>query len=106
MSDPFLPPPLSAYFSRTDTTAALELFAPNAEVRDENEVHRGPGEIAAWLGSVEERYHPRYRVLTAEEHDGRTIVGFEVSGTFPGSPAKLRQSFVIADGRIHKLETL
>jgi hypothetical protein len=33
-------------------------------------------------------------------------VTFEVSGTFPGSPATLRQNFVLANDLIQSIETL
>jgi hypothetical protein len=102
-----LPDPLSQYFERTDPLDAAALFAPNASVRDEGAWHRGQAAIALWLRSVEERYRPRYQLRQVEADTDRTIVTFQVSGTFPGSPAVLRQAFTFdAQQRIASLETL
>ncbi|KFL29904.1 hypothetical protein JP75_17480 [Devosia riboflavina] len=103
---PALPSPLAEYFGRTDATQLLGLFAPDATVRDEGRVHQGTAEISEWLESVEARYHPRYRVIKAEEDSERVAVTFEVSGTFPGSPAILSQNFVLTGNRIQRIETL
>ena len=63
--------------------------------------------IALWLRSVEERYSPRYQLRQVEADKDRTIVTFQVSGTFPGSPAVLRQAFTFdSQQRIASLETL
>tara|TARA_R100000365_G_C2694186_1_gene34965 strand:+ start:171 stop:536 length:366 start_codon:yes stop_codon:yes gene_type:complete len=102
-----LPHPLWQYFERTDPLDAAALFAPNASVRDEGEWHRGQAAIALWLRSVEERYSPRYQLRQVEAGKDRTIVTFQVSGTFPGSPAVLRQAFTFdSQQRIASLETL
>ncbi len=101
-----LPEPLAAYFSSADRRAVVELFAPDARVGDEGREHVGTPAIADWLESVETRYHPRYRIEAAETSDNSTVVTFIVSGTFPGSPATLRQQFVVEHGRITRLTTL
>ncbi|MCR6672127.1 nuclear transport factor 2 family protein [Devosia ginsengisoli] len=101
-----LPAPLAAYFAATDHRDTASLFAPGAVVRDEGETLTTVAAIAAWLDRVETRYHPRYVVEAAETTGDRTIVTFVVSGTFPGSPATLRQAFVVGDGLIRWLETL
>lgn len=52
-------------------------------------------------------YRPRYQLQRVEADKDRTIVTFEVSGTFPGSPAVLRQAFTFdSHQRIATLETL
>jgi len=102
-----LPDPLQRYFERAGDIDAVAMFAPAATVTDEGHRYRGVTEIGHWLRSVEQRYRPRYRILDAETNDGRTVVTFEVSGTFPGSPAVLRQAFSLDDtARIESLETL
>jgi len=102
-----LPDPLKQYFGRTDHLDAASLFAPNASVRDEGAWHHGQAAIALWLRSVEERYHPRYQLRRVDADKDRTIVTFQVSGTFPGSPAILRQAFTFdAEQRIATLQTL
>lgn len=101
-----LPQPLPAYFAARDHRDTARLFAPDAVVRDEGAVHAGSVAIVEWLDRVEARYHPRYAVQSAETEGNRSVVTFLVSGTFPGSPATLRQAFVIDAGLIRSLETL
>lgn len=101
-----LPRPLADYFAAADHRNTLSLFAPDARVLDEGAVHVGTSKIAAWLESVEARYHPRYIVQSADTEGSRTVVSFLVSGTFPGSPVKLRQEIVVENDRIASLETL
>lgn len=102
-----LPPLLADYFTTEDHSQVASLFSPNASVHDEGQWHRGAAAVAAWLASVEERYHPRYQVKEVRREDDRTIVTFEVSGTFPGSPATLSQAFTFGpDALITRIETL
>lgn len=101
-----LPTPLAAYFAAADHRQTLTLFALDAQVRDEGATHVGSAEIAAWLDSVEARYHPRYVVEAAKTDGNRTVVTFVVSGNFAGSPATLQQAIVVEYGQIQSLETL
>lgn len=101
-----LPAPLPQYFAAGDRIASAPLFAPDAVVLDEGHVHRGSEEIAAWLGSVERRYQPRYELIDASRDGARTVVTFKVSGTFPGSPVTLQQALVTDGDKIVSLETL
>jgi hypothetical protein len=45
-------------------------------------------------------------VISADEDGERVTVAFEVSGPFTGSPATLRQNFVLSGSRIQRIETL
>lgn len=102
-----LPAPLPRYFSLQDQRQAAGLFSSDAVVKDEGETHRGLSAIGVWLDRVERRYRPRYRVQESNREGDRIIVTVEVSGTFPGSPAILRQAFTLdASQRIASLETL
>ena len=101
-----LPAPLADYFGRTDGSDLLPLFAPDAVVRDEGETHQGTAAIAGWLQGVESRYRPRYRILASDQRGEAIVVTFEVSGTFPGSPATLRQAITLSGDRIARIETL
>jgi hypothetical protein len=102
-----LPATIAAYFATSGNRNALELFAPDATVIDEGESHHGHAAITSWLDSVERRYQPRY-MLQDENHDGAGhTVTFQVSGTFPGSPAILRQRFELdGQNKISHLRTL
>lgn len=102
-----LPATVAAYFATSGNRDALELFAPDAIVIDEGETHEGLAAITSWLESVERRYHPRYTLLDATADSSGHNVTFEVSGTFPGSPAILRQHFELdSQNRIRRLQTL
>jgi hypothetical protein len=101
-----LPPPLIDYFAASDRRAIIGAFAPDARVRDEGEDHIGTAAIALWLDRVETRYQPHYAIQAAQTSGDQTVVTFVVSGTFPGSPATLRQQFVITEGKITSLATL
>ncbi len=100
---PALPLRIAEYFATSGQRDVAELFAVDAVVIDEGETHRGLKAIEKWLASVEARYRPRYVVQDGDSH----IVAFEVSGTFPGSPAGLRQAFRLNEtGKILHLQTL
>jgi hypothetical protein len=102
-----LPAPLGRYFDTVDHSQVAPLFSADAQVHDEGAWHRGKEAIAGWLSRVEEKYHPRYVVEGAHTEAGRIIVTFKVSGTFPGSPARLQQAFTLGpDNLIARLETL
>jgi len=101
-----LPAPLADYFAAADHRDTAALFAPDAVVRDEGETLSGAAAIADWLDRVETKYRPRYVVDAAETDGARTVATFVVCGTFPGSPATLRQAFEIHGGLITRLETL
>lgn len=106
-TEPTLPDTLVRYFGNADRADAAALFALNAEVRDEGRSHAGLAGIRDWLTSTEQRHRPRYRVIRSEQKDKTIVVTFEVSGTFPGSPAVLQQAFTFDDaGHIATLATL
>lgn len=102
-----LPAPLPLYFRNEDAVSSLDLFADNATVHDAGRLYRGRASIAGWLNRAEANDHPRYRVLAAEVTADKTVVTVEVSGSFAGSPAHLRQAFTLDHaGQIASLETL
>ena len=101
-----LPRPLPAYFAALDRRTLTDLFTDDAIVYDEGTTLREPQAIADWLKRVETNYRPRYQVVSAQTVGSHSTVSFVVSGSFPGSPLALRQSFVTRDGKIEQLETL
>ena len=105
---PRLPDPLEAYFgavNRGDVDAMLAPFAANATVRDEGKIRRGHAAVRAWIVETTEKYHPAFEVAdVADEGVGTTVVSGLVSGTFPGSPVRLRYSFKVDAGKIARLE--
>jgi ketosteroid isomerase-like protein len=102
-----LPRPIAAYFAATnrfDIDATLAPFAAAAVVEDEGQQRRGRPAIRAWLEEVTARYRATVEVAEIAEAGGRTVVTGLVSGTFPGSPARLRYSFALAGDEIAALE--
>jgi ketosteroid isomerase-like protein len=103
-----LPDPLEAYFSaldRGDVDAMLAPFAADAAVTDEGKTRRGRAAVREWIRETTEKYHPAFEVVdVADEGVGTTVLTGLVSGTFPGSPVRLRYSFKVDTGKIARLE--
>src|SRR5258707_4255952 len=92
-----LPEPLESYFeavNREDVEAMLVPFAANAVVKDEGKTRNGVLELREWIDEVTGKYHPRFEVeeVITEGAETAIVVGL-VSGTFPGSPVRLRYTF-------------
>ena len=101
------PAQIQTYFTAQaprDAEAFAAAFAPDAVVRDEGGVHRGPEEIRAWWQAAKARYRHSAEPLERTEIAGRTVVRARVSGDFPGSPAVLTFTFELARDRIIGLE--
>lgn len=81
-----------------------EVFAPDAEVRDEREVHRGHAAIRAWKASARARYRYGVESLSAQRQGDRVALRVRVAGNFPGSPVELDYAIALADGLIATLE--
>ena len=103
-----LPDPLEAYFNavdRGDVDAMLAPFAADAAVRDEGKTRHGRAAVREWIRETTEKYHPAFQLVdVADEGAGTTVVSGLVSGTFPGSPVRLRYSFTMDAGKIARLE--
>ena len=103
-----LPQPLGSYFeavNREDVDGMLTPFAANAVVTDEGKTRSGVIELREWIEEVTDKYHPRFEVQDAvEDSAGAAVVIGLVSGTFPGSPIRLRYTFRLSEGTITHLE--
>ena len=83
----------------------LAAFAEDAVVKDEGSTRRGQKAVREWIEEVTEKYHPKFEVAdVVDEGEGSTKVTGLVSGTFPGSPIRLRYAFRIDAGKIGYLE--
>ena len=103
-----LPEPLGSYFeavNREDVDAMLTPFAANAVVRDEGKTRSGVPELSEWIEEVTDKYHPRFEVedVVTEGAEAAIVIGL-VSGTFPGSPVRLRYTFRLSGRKITHLE--
>jgi hypothetical protein len=98
-----LPPITQKYIDASnahDVKSILACFADNAMVRDENETRRRKIDIERWITTTIEKYNFRFKPLSSQERDNETVVGVEVSGTFPGSPICLDYHFAVAGDKI------
>ena len=103
-----LPEPLGSYFeavNREDVDGMLTPFAANAVVTDEGKTRSGVLELREWIEEVTVKYHPRFEVEdVVEDGAGAAVVIGLVSGTFPGSPVRLRYTFRLSGRQITHLE--
>ena len=103
-----LPQPLESYFeavNREDVEAMLGPFAANAVVTDEGRTRSGVPELREWIDEVTGKYHPRFEVeeVVTEGAEAAIVIGL-VSGTFPGSPVRLHDTFRLRGQTITHLE--
>jgi len=103
-----LPEALERYFravNEQDLDGMLAAFAEDAVVKDEGKTRRGQKAVREWIEEVTEKYHPKFELAdVVDEGAGATVVTGLVSGTFPGSPVRLRYAFKIDAGKINRLE--
>jgi hypothetical protein len=90
--------------NRRDLTAFLAWFSPEAEVEDEQALHRGTEQIGAWIQGTWKAYETTWTLLdpVPQQDDLR----LEVSGTFPGSPLVFRKKLLLEGSRIRRLEVV
>ena len=102
-----LPKVVAAYFAATnrhDVPAMMATFSQRAVVRDEGREHRGLEAIRQWAEETIGKYDFSIEAEEATETDGGTMVTGQVSGTFPGSPLRIRFSFSFDHEKISRLE--
>jgi len=104
--DSTLNPTLAAYLqanNERNTTAQLACFSPHAVVTDEEKTHRGLAEIGNWLAETSAAYAAVFEATDMGDEGGVTVVACLVSGSFPGSPIRLRFFFTLAEDKITAL---
>lgn len=97
-----LPPVIAAFFRAHNTGQTddfNQLFTRDALVSDEAHEYRGAG-IKAWIDGAIAKYRPVANITDLAEVDGQTIATTQVSGNFPGSPARIRYKFTLKNGKI------
>ena len=98
-----LPPPIVLYFAAQTGEALAGAFAPDAEILDEGQTHRGPAAIQAWWRAAKAKYRHSAEPLDLSEIDGKTVVRAKVTGDFPGNPVVLRFTFGLQGALIRDL---
>jgi ketosteroid isomerase-like protein len=107
MSRTNLPSSISSYFQGVnahDADQASLHFAEDAVVHDEHRDHIGHPAIRARVQDTIDRYATKLVVEDVSESSDATMVVVRMSGSFPGSPAKARFLFQLADGLITHLD--
>ncbi|GAA0435743.1 nuclear transport factor 2 family protein [Massilia aurea] len=87
-----IPTPVADYFlhaNARDADAGAACFSQDAEVRDEGHVYRGRDAIHAWKRTTSARYGAIAHPVSCEMTPPGCIVQAEVTGNFPGSPARI-----------------
>ena len=102
-----LPAPIAAFFdaeSRNDAEALSQAFAEDGVVLDEGHVIQGTAAIRHWLAETRKKYQHTVEPLASETKGDETIVTCRLSGSFPGSPIKVRFIFKLDGNAITSLE--
>src|SRR5437016_2534853 len=106
MTDVKLNPTVAAYVEESNAgnvDALAARFTDDAVVADEGQTHRGIEEIRRWLVKTREEYHFKLEPLDVADEGGEIIVTCLVSGTFPGSPIRIRFFFTLEGDKIAAL---
>jgi hypothetical protein len=102
-----LPSSIARYFDAAnarDADAASHSFAVDAVVHDESRDHVGRIAIRAWVQDTIDRYATQFEIEATSESVDATLVVARLSGTFPGSPIRLRFVFQVVDDAISHLD--
>lgn len=102
-----LPLTVAAYVAAANAQDPQRLaacFTEDATVRDEQRVHQGRRQIAAWAADTAERYRSTITPLSIDRIDGAQLLRATVHGNFPGSPATLAFRFTLDAQAIASLE--
>ncbi|MFS2010132.1 nuclear transport factor 2 family protein [Azospirillum sp. CT11-132] len=102
-----LPSPVLACIDadgRNDGIALIDAFAPDAAVKDEDGTHFGKKAIGAWWRAAKAKYQHVIEPLESTEDGQTTRVLMNVTGQFPGSPARMVFAFRVEGSRIVGLE--
>jgi len=87
-----------------DSIAYVNCFSETAVVFDEGKTHNGRLEIQHWIEESNEKYRSVMKPLEYTEDGISSVLSAECSGTFPGSPIKLKFHFDIIDEQIQHLK--
>lgn len=101
-----MPETVQTYVDSTnelDAERFIGQFADNACVHDEGHYYCGIRAIREWREATNKKYKFSMKPLVVREHGNETMLTAELTGNFPGSPAKLQFDFAFHNGKITKL---
>ena len=103
-----LPSPIQTYFDadeRNDGDALVQVFSPDAVVKDEGQSYAGRQAIDAWWREAKAKYQHVIEPLDGiTVMDDVTRVRAKVTGQFPGSPAIINFAFRLSGDQIAELD--
>src|SRR5258708_1241463 len=86
-----------------DSNAFSECFSNDAVVFDEGKTYRGKKEVRQWNEMTNAKYKTKYEPLEISNSEDEIILTAKISGTFDGSPARIKYYFKIRQGKIISL---
>ena len=102
-----LPAPVSDYLaadSQKDLDKLSRCFTKDATVHDENQEYQGLAAIKSWKEQTTAKYQYVVETLRAAVTEKNVRLHARLTGNFPGSPAELDYTFVLANGKISSLD--
>jgi hypothetical protein len=103
-----IPKPIADYFLADlgNGQSVAECFTTSGTVLDENQLHTGKSEIAAWKEAASKRFNYIATPISISKDGEDFIVVATVAGDFPSSPITLRYKFQLEANKISSLEVL
>lgn len=87
-----------------DSVAYANCFSETGVMFDEGRTHEGRGKIQHMIDEANKKYQSVMNPLEYTENGTTSVLLAECSGTFPGSPIKLKFHFDIVNGQIQHLK--
>jgi ketosteroid isomerase-like protein len=101
-----LPAAVTAYLDADeahDLDKVCQCFTTDAKVDDESRQYQGRDSIRSWKGQTIAKYQYTVEPLGASVTERNVKLHARLTGDFPGSPAELHYTFVLANGKIQSL---
>ena len=101
-----LPAAVTAYLAADeaqDLDKLCQCFTNDAQVHDESRQYQGRDSIRSWKQQTAAKYQYTLEPLEAAVTERNVKLHARLTGNFPGSPADLHYTFVLANGKIQSL---
>jgi hypothetical protein len=87
-----------------DLDKLSQCFTKDARVHDDNQEYEGLEAIKSWKAQTTAKYRYTVEPLRAAVTERNVKLHARLTGDFPGSPAELDYTFVLAGGKIVSLD--
>jgi hypothetical protein len=101
-----LPAVVTAYLAADkaqDLDKLCQCFTNDAQVHDESRQYQGLDSIRSWKERTAAKYQYTVEPLDVAVTERHIKLHARLTGNFPGSPAELHYTFVLANGKIQSL---